>query len=120
MEGVPAFAGEMMMLSGATTLVLPGLVQGRSLCYAVAMFPEDDFRVGRKGEKPFDSLPNAILVSKCIDCLQGSGYLAIAGVLAYRILILRPPSILVQTLRTSSPLLTLSTAPQTSSPASAN
>ena len=51
------------MLSGAATLVLPGLVQGRSLCYAVAVFPEDDFRIGRKSEKPFDSLPNAILVS---------------------------------------------------------
>ena len=39
---------------------------------------------------------------------------------AYRILIFLPPSILVQTLSTSSPVLMLSTAPHTSSPASAN
>lgn len=39
---------------------------------------------------------------------------------AYLILMLRPPSIFVHILKTSSPLLTLRTAPQTSSLASAN
>lgn len=99
-----------------TSFFLPGMVDGRALGYAVIVAFPDDVGVGREGEDALDGLAS------------NNGHMSTGGKprtagnekSTYRILMFLPPSILVQTLNTSSPLRTLSTAPQTSSPASAN
>lgn len=91
-------------------LLLSCLVDCGALCNAIIMaLPKND-RVGWKAEDALDGLANHFVSLSLESMFSG----------LHRILILRPPSFFVQTLRTSSPLLTLTTMPQTSSPASAN
>lgn len=91
-------------------LVLARLVDGRPLSDALVVATPGDDGVSGEVQNALDGF--AAAVSPCCcgwNCNQ-----------TYRILMLRPPSFLVQILKTSSPLLTLSTKPHTSSVASMN
>ena len=124
-----------------TTLLLSRLIQGRALRYAVIVAFPDNVGIGGESEQSLNSFTVQSSISTIplmtlylSQCSLGVFHLPrkLAGDSwgislhqykagrAHRILIFLPPSILVQTLKTSSPLLTLSTAPQTSSLASAN
>ena len=104
MDGLPA-----LFMAGPAVLLLAGFVKGRSLCNAVIVTLPFDSGVWWEYKEALDCLPIILL-----EVLQDDGRAT------YLILMFLPPSILVQTLNTSSPLRTLSTAPQTSSPASIN
>lgn len=93
-------------------LVLASLVDSAALSDAVVMALPDHVRIRWQCKNALDSFPKWTLAVG----LQATVRL----VCTYRILTFLPPSFFVQILNTSSPLRTLTTAPQTSSPASAN
>lgn len=91
---------------------LTSFINRRALSNAIVVAFPDDVGICREGKHPFDRFP--------AGGSQQEFHESETSHAPYRILMLRPPSIFVQTLNTSSPLRTLRTAPQTSSPASAN
>ena len=90
-------------------LFLARLIDGSALRNAVIVATPDDLGTLGKAKNTLHGFPAR--VSNCQDWHTLETYL---------ILMLRPPSFFVQMLKTSSPLLTLRTKPQTSSPASLN
>ena len=93
-------------------LVMPVLIVSIWPCLGAAFlvtFP-NDIGVRWQGKNPLDCLTVWGVRSMNTNFSRST----------YRILMFRPPSFLVQMLNTSSPLRTLTTAPHTSSPASAN
>ena len=95
------------------SLLLAGLIDGSAQRNAVVVALPYDVGVRGEREQAFDCFPASI--SNHVQRKTKQEQSAI-----YLILMFRPPSIRVQTFKTSSPLRTLKTAPQTSSLASAN
>lgn len=92
-------------------LVLTSLVNGAALSDAVIMAFPNHVGVCRQRQDALDGFPSLNISSFLHNRVASK---------TYRIFTFLPPSFLVQMLNTSSPLRTLTTAPQTSSPASAN
>ena len=92
-------------------LFLTSLVNGAALSDAVIMAFPNHVGVCRQRQDALDGFPSLNISSFLHNRVASK---------TYRIFTFLPPSFLVQMLKTSSPLRTLTTAPQTSSPASAN
>lgn len=111
----------MIVMTGVSTgFIHAGLVYSRPLGYAVIVAFPDNVCIWRECQKPFNGFPEKKIKKKKSATCSSYKYCSCIILMAYLILILRPPSIFVHMLKTSSPLLTLRTAPQTSSLASAN
>ena len=52
-----------MVQSCAGTFLMPCLVNGRTLCYAIIVTLPDDIGVGRKGKEALDGLTDSQLAS---------------------------------------------------------